>query len=148
MTDRPWHANRQECPYPEALAELVRGCELDPGWSVRLEDELDRGQGSRGLTLVIRILGFNSYHPERGQTYEVQHFFIVPAAAYDRRSWQAWLFAQYQLVRSHEGCEFFQIDGERPYAPSHGFGQDPYLIRELGTLEDQRTSFRNKVRDR
>lgn len=29
----------------------------------------------------------------------------------------------------------------RPYAPSHGPGNDPYLIREIGTVEDVETSF-------
>ena len=32
----------------------------------------------------------------------------------------------------------------RPYAPSHGFGQDPYIVREVGTREDQQMSFRNE----
>jgi hypothetical protein len=30
----------------------------------------------------------------------------------------------------------------RPYAPSHGPGNDPYMVREVGTTIDQRTSYR------
>jgi hypothetical protein len=36
----------------------------------------------------------------------------------------------------------------RPYAPNHGFGWDPYLITEVTTDEDRRTSFRNELNDR
>ncbi len=69
----------------------------------------------------------------------------MPPAAYDERSWRRWLFDQIGLVETHERCEFFEVDGDKPYAPSHGFGQDPYIIRELGTEEDQRMSFRNEL---
>lgn len=135
---------RQEAPYPDVLAALVDGLRLPtkPGWRVYLAD-LDRGQGSTGLTLVIHRTGPDSYHPEN--TLPVNHYMIVPAAAYDMRSWRRWLFEQLHLVDLHELMEGFVIDGERPYAPSHGFGQDPYMVRELGTEEDQRTSFLNEL---
>lgn len=127
--------NHQEAPYPEELRHLVTNCRLDPDWELWLED-IDRGQGSKGLTLGIRTRGFDTYHPERGRTYGVLHYFPVPPAAYDRRSWQRWLFDRYLDVVSHEACEFFKIDGKRPYAPSHGDGNDPYMIRERGTDAD------------
>lgn len=133
MSDR---RNVQEAPYPVELKALVDACVLDPGWRVQLWDDLDRGQGSKGLTLAITTQGFNAYHPDRGPTYGVRHYFPVPPAAYDYRSWRRWLFDRYQDVVSHEACEFFQIDGKRPYAPSHGDGNDPYMIRERGTDAD------------
>jgi hypothetical protein len=34
---------------------------------------------------------------------------------------------------------------DRSFAPSHGPGNDPYLVREIGTDLDQRTSFRGEV---
>ena len=43
--------------------------------------------------------------------------------------------------------ELFQIGEEHPYAPSHGPGNDPYMIREVGTVEDQRTSFTGELHD-
>ena len=135
---------RQTAPYPLALAGFVDGLTYRPGWTARLED-LDRGQGSEGLTLIITTRGFDSYHPERGPTYRVNHYMPVPPAAYDERSWRRWLLDQFLLVERHEACEFFAIDGERPYAPSHGPGNDPYLIREVGTDEDRRTSFRGEL---
>jgi hypothetical protein len=136
---------RQAAPYPGVLADLVGRLQYRAGWRFELAD-LDRGQGSAGLTLVITTLGTNSYHPDETD-YRVNHYMIVPAAAYDERSWRRWLLEQLLLVERHEAMEFFRIGDERPYAPSHGFGQDPYLVREVGTETDQRTSFRNELND-
>src|SRR5690242_6873644 len=98
----------QEAPFPKVLADLVAGCEYRPGWDIRLTNR-DRGQGSIGLTLEILTLGYDTYHPDRGQRYRVVHYMPVPPAAYDRRSWQRWLLEQILLVERHEACEFFKI---------------------------------------
>lgn len=135
---------RQTAPDPTELFDLVDGLAYRPGWTFVLED-VDRGQGSEGLTLDIVTRGYDSYHPERGEVYRVHHFMPVPPAAYDRASWQRWLFEQILLVERHEACEFFSIDGVRPYAPNHGPGHDPYVVRELTTDEDRRTSFRGEL---
>lgn len=148
----------QVAPFPLPLADLVKALRYKARWKFTLE-ELDRGQGSNGLTLVILITTPDSYHPE--ELRSVYHYFPVPPAAYDVRSWQRWLFDQILLVERHEAMEFFQLvkkgdfvnlKGERvseavkrPYAPSHGPGNDPYLIRELGTDEDVRTTFRGEL---
>lgn len=133
----------QVSPYPWTLARLVETCTYRPGWVVELL-EYDRGQGSRGLTLVITTDTVNSYAPH--QPMRVNHLFIVPAAAYDERSWQRWLFERFHQVEFHEAMEFFEIDGVKPYAPNHGPGNDPYLLRELTTDLDRRTSFRGEVK--
>lgn len=170
---------RQTAPRPHALEALVAGLAYRPGWTARLED-LDRGQGSEGLTLIITTTGYNSYHRPALRPYDfgpgpdtrcrdcgepfpcasyaysdrddaprppyrVNHYLPVPPAAYDERSWRRWLLDQVLLVERHEACEFFEVDGERSYAPSHGPGNDPYIIREVGTDEDRRTSFRGEL---
>jgi hypothetical protein len=135
----------QRAPEPTALFDLVDRLTYRPGWTFALVRDLDRGQGSSGLTLDIVTLGYDSYHPERGESYRVHHFMPVPPAAYDRASWQRWLLEQLLLVERHEAMEFFDIDGERPYAPNHGPGHDPYVIRELTTDEARRTSFRGDL---
>lgn len=144
---------RQEAPDPIELRELVRSAVYKPGWSVHLYDDLSRDFATdddgaatseiigHGMTLDITTHTVNSYHPDDG-TIRVHHYFIVPAATYDRRSWRRWLLDCYLKVEQHECCEFLQLDGERPYAPSHGPGNDPYLIREVGTAQDVETSFR------
>lgn len=137
--------NTQTAPFPTALADLVADLIYKPGFKFWLMEDYDRGQGSRGLTLIINITGPDSYQHDK--TISVNHLFPVPPAAYDARSWRRWLFDQIGLVDLHERCEFFTIAGEKPYAPSHGPGNDPYLVREVGTDLDQRTTFRGEVEE-
>lgn len=132
----------QNAPWPTALWDLVDAVRYKENWSFMLDDHRDRGQGSVGATLVITITTPDSYHPET--TRRVAHYFPVPPAAYDRRSWQRWLFEQIVLVETHEAMEFYQIDGERPFAPNHGPGRNPYSILERGTDEDADTSYLGK----
>jgi hypothetical protein len=135
---------RQEAPYPDELEKLVSQFRYRPGWAFKLAD-IDRGQGSKGLTVIITTRGYDSYHPDRGDTYRVNHYMIVPAAGYDRRSWENWLFEQCQLVEKHECMEFFVIAGERPKAPAHGPGNDPYLVLTHGDETDRRTRFTGEL---
>lgn len=141
---------RQVAPYPQILHDLVESLEYRPGWALYLADKI-RDTGERGvpltegLTLTVVTSGYNSYHPDRGETYSVHHYFPVPAATYDERSWRRWLFEQLLLVERHEACEFFVLDGVRPYAPHHGPGNDPYIVFEHGTDEDVRTRFTGEV---
>ena len=66
---------RQEAPYPYALADLVHHLDYK-GWDVHLAVGLDRGQGSKGLTLVITREGPDTYHPEK--IIAVNHYMPVP----------------------------------------------------------------------
>jgi hypothetical protein len=144
-------AARQESPWPAALAYLVERTRYKEHWRFTLED-IDRGQGSQGLTLIIYRYGPDAYHP--AEILPVNHYFPVPPAAYNGRSWQRWLFERIREVESHEAAEFFEIcdspgseHSVRPYAPLHGPGNDPYLIAELATMDDRRTSFRGELND-
>ncbi len=131
---------RQVAPDPK-LFELVKRLRYKEGWRFSLTD-IDRGQGSEGLTLTIDLTCKDSYHPET--TFRVLHYMIVPAAAFNERSWCRWLLDQILLVEQHEACEFFQIDGHRPYAPNHGPGNNPYTIFDQGFAEDAQTTFRGE----
>lgn len=158
----------QKAPYPEVLHDLVDQLSYreDRGWRVWLEglvrDRDPDGEAlSEGLTLVVQRCGPDSYHPET--ILRVDHYFPVPPATYDLRSWRHWLFDRLGDVDTHERMEDFQLvhkakggyvkgDGshvdelrERPFAPSHGPGNDPYLVREYGTGKDRRTSFRGEL---
>jgi hypothetical protein len=163
-------------PYPHELEELVKGCVLEPGWHATLQtrkrdEDFGNGEAS-GLTLVIVTLTYDTYHPERGRSYAVQHFFPVPITTWNRQSWMRWLFDQYTSVLVHEAMEFFQVPAEcdcgatttadgtrlhevtcsigskvRPYAPNHGPGENPYTVRELTTDLARRTQYTNKVVD-
>lgn len=80
----------------------------------------------------------------------MRHFFPVPVATYDARSWRRWLFDQLLRVELHEACEFFRLEdragtADRPFAPHHGPGRDPYTVFEVGSELNVRTSFRGTV---
>jgi hypothetical protein len=155
---------RQYAPYPHILKELVDRLQYRPGWQFRLEDiERDpadtHGEAAGGLTF-IGLTGTWTWDEEKGRGYvgamdayhpdqprPVYFYFPVPAATYDERSWRRWLFDRLLDVETHEAMEYFQIGDERPYSPSHGPGNDPYMIRETGTVEDKRTSFRGVLKD-
>ena len=144
----------QEAPWPTVLEELVGKLRYRAGWTFSLvhidrdswPDKRDTGDllHCRGLTLDILVCVPDSYHPDRNRA--TVHHMIVPAATYDRRSWQRWLFDQCRLVDVHEAMEIFEVNGVRPYAPHHGPGNDPYLIFEHGSDEDVATSFLGQVK--
>jgi hypothetical protein len=132
---------KQEAAEPIILHRLVGQCEYK-SWEFKLVD-LDRGQGSSGLTLVVTAVVPDTYHDWQ---IRINHLFPVPPAAYDERSWRRWLLDQVLLVERHEACEFFKINGERPYAPHHGPGNDPYIVFEHGTDADVRTLNTGRVK--
>lgn len=140
--------NVNRAPFPDELADLVANLSYRPGWKFELTDQHDRGQGSRGLTFVVVSQGYDTYNPERGETYRVQHFFPVPPAAYNRASWQRWILDCLIGIETHEVCEFMVIDGERPFAPIHAPGHDPYVVREVAAAEDAATTFRGDRHDK
>ena len=156
----------QVAPYPDELLNLVTSLRYrrDRGWQVWLDPGMVRdpasthGGESKGLTLVVTRCGPNSYNPN--EVMRVNHYFPVPPATYNRESWMRWLFDRLGDVDTHERMEDFafvkvehSISGgqsipqqlERPYAPNHGPGWDPYLITVERTETDRRTSFRGEV---
>lgn len=131
-------------PYPDELEDLVGRLSYRPGWKFWL-GEYDRGQGSEGLTLDVITRGYDSYNLAEGETYQVHHYFPVPPAAYNRRSWINWLFECLLDVEKHECMEFFRLDGEPVHPPAHGPGNSPYLVLTYGTDVDRRTKFTGEV---
>jgi hypothetical protein len=132
----------QEAPYPAELEDLVRRLTYRQGYRFELRD-IDRGQGSKGLTLVITVTTPDSY--DQDHIISVTHYMTVPPASFNERSWRWWLFQQIGWVEQHERMEFFQIDGKPAYPPAHGPGNDPYLILDYGSDTDRRTSFRGEL---
>lgn len=144
----------QSAPFPDELADIVAGWSYRPGWTFRLahivrehvDPEDDHSAPlSEGLTLDITTSGFNSYHVDEGPNYRVHHYMIVPAATYNRESWRRWVLEQCLLVERHEAMEFAEVHGVKPWAPTHGPGDDPYIVRELATDEQRATSFRGTL---
>lgn len=136
----------QRAPWPTGLANLVRTATYRPGWYLKLED-LDRGQGSKGLTFCVYTVGYDTYNVDAGQNYRVVHYFPVPAASFNDESWKRWILDRLIEVETHEACEFLQLDGTRPFAPHHGPGWDPYIVLHHGSDVDARTDFRGDVQE-
>jgi hypothetical protein len=153
---------RQYAPYPEALKRIVDELTYRAGWSFTLEDiERDpadtHGAAAGGLTLVgvtgrytwgdddghIYEGAMDAYHPNRPRP--VYFYFPVPAATFDEQSWRRWVFDRVMEVELHEAMEHFTVDGKRPYSPTHGPGQNPYVVTEYREDVDRRTSFRGVV---
>lgn len=139
---------RQEAPFPHALADIVDRLRPRAGVTVTLED-VDRGQGSKGLTLCVLIEPIDSYH--EGKVRPVMHYMIVPPAAYDWATWNRWVRDQLAEVSDHEECEFYRLEMDdgtllRPFAPLHGPGKNPYVVHEYADDVDRRTSFRGEVK--
>ncbi len=143
MIDRTLNTN--EAPWPHELEKIVVQLAYRPGWRFALQHE-DRGQGSEGLTFEVYSLGYDTYHVDRGEHYRVVHYFPVPPAAYNRESWARWVLDRLIEVETHECCEFLVVDGKRPFAPNHGPGWDPYVVRELNSTEAAETTFKGEHR--
>lgn len=114
----------------DILRSLVERVRCKPKWSFRLKDE------DGALRLVITVSGFDSSKPNDLMPMTVSHFFPVPMATYNEKSWQRWIFEQCRGVENHELGEWFRVDSEWPFAPLHGPGEIPYLVREFRPPED------------
>jgi hypothetical protein len=160
-------ANNQWGPFPEELAALVGSLKLTthPKWTFSLNDVVrdhagSHGDAAGGLTFIVHVIGQNAYHIEQTD-YPVNHYFPVPAATYNKASWQRWLLDCLLKVGLHETCEGFVLethgdfvkrDGshsdvyvERPFAPTHGPGDDPYIVHEYASDTQRRTRFTGEV---
>jgi len=129
MADRPIQMS-QTAPYPNDLDEAVKELRYQRQWRFTLNDE-DRGQGCRGLTLRIYPDNPDSYHPE--QHVGTVFLYPVPAAAFNRESWEEWLWARIEETEAHERAEAFRFGEQerRPYKPAHADGWDPGVPRTV-----------------
>lgn len=162
---------RQYAPYPFDLADLVKQSRTH-GWEFELLDEerdpvTTHGGSAGGLTLEIRVTAADPYNshpcPTCAQPFpnsRTRFLFPVPAATYDRQTWLDWLGDCMEHTGLHEIREGFSLEWleddpehqdmlhreERPFAPNHGPGRDPYRRYSYATDEDRRTSFRGEVK--
>lgn len=126
----------------DILASLVNRVRCKPGWGFWLsEDE----KGAKRL--VINVDGYDSSQPSKRIPIRVNHFFPVPEATYNERSWRRWIFEQCRRLENHELGEWFRIGDERPFEPLHGPGEDPYTVHEFRPDVDARTTQDGSVRE-
>lgn len=125
------------------LADVVAGARCMPGWSFRLKNE----EGD--LRMVIRVQGYDSAFTSQVklQPYTVDHYFPVPAATYNERTWRRWVFEMCRRVMNHEIGEWMRWGNDRPFAPMHGPGEDPYTVHEIRPVTDALTTQSGAMRD-
>lgn len=163
MTDATERRLTQWAPWPEDLEAAVRefrGVALLDGWRVWLsdgprdyapDDHERKHPIAGGLTLNFHVPCVDSYHPA-APFPGVHHTHPVPAATFNRESWERWLHSCLLASLTHELGESITFeraehsgpDGEpemhvrRPFAPLHGPGDDPYAVRDWTTDPDRR----------
>lgn len=125
----------------DILRRLVEQVKCKPRWSFRLQDE------DGALTLVIRVPGTDSATPSDPTPRTIDHHHRVPIAEYNEKTWRRWIFEQCRRVENHELGEWFRIGAERPFAPLHGPGEDPYTVHEFRPEVDALTVQDGSVRE-
>jgi hypothetical protein len=115
----------------DVLRTLVKKVQCKPNWSFRIINE----EGF--LSLVITVEGPDSYNEDHSML--VSHWYPVPEATYNEKSWLRWIFERCRGIENHELGEWFKIDGRRPFAPLHGPGEDPYVVHEYRDKTDAQT---------
>lgn len=114
------------------LRNVVERTTCKPGWTFRVDTDDETG----GLILMIHVPGLNSYHPE--EPCNVTHCFPIPQATFNEKAWRRWVFEMCRRVENHELGEWFKVSGQRPFAPMHGPGEDPYTVHEIRPESDAR----------
>jgi hypothetical protein len=123
----------------DVLAGVVSRVTCKPDWRFQLRDE------DGALRLVITVSGPDAADASRDIT--VAHYFPVPQASYNENTWRRWVFERCRGVENHELGEWFRMDGERPFAPTHGPGEDPYTVHEFRDDIARRTRQDGSVRE-
>lgn len=165
--------NLQYAPYPDDLEVAVdelRGVVIFDGWHFWLSDEprdfadpdTRKIPIAGGLTFNLTIPCHDSYHPEVYQP--VHHLHPVPAATYNRQSWERWLLDRIldSLVHEAGECLIFETPERnaagdvqialpptqrRPFAALHGPGDNPYVVHEYSDDRQRNTSFRGVLKN-
>jgi hypothetical protein len=123
----------------DILGKIVAKTKCKPEWRFRLVDE------NGALRLVITVSGFDTYN--KSDRLTVSHYFPVPITTYNEKSWKRWIFEMCRRLENHELGEWFMIDDERPFAPLHGPGEDPYTVHEFRDEIDARTTQSGMIKD-
>jgi hypothetical protein len=126
---------------PRVLTDLVDRVRCKPGWSFSVVEEDGAGR------LVIRVEGYDSSRPSERAPFNVRHFFPVPEATYNEKTWRRWIFEQCRRLENHELGEWFRIGTERPFQPLHGPGEDPYTVHEFRPEADALTTQDGSIRE-
>lgn len=68
-------------------------------------------------------------------------------ATYNEKTWRRWIFEMCRRVENHELGEWFRVGEERPFAPMHGPGENPYDVHEFRDEMDARVMQDGSITD-
>lgn len=123
----------------DILRKVVAEVRSKPGWQFRLIDD------DEGFRLVITdTLCQNAYLPH--DSFPLSHYFPVPTTTWNEKSWRGWVFQCCQGVENHELGEWVRWGDERPFAPLHGPGENPYVVHEFRSDIERRTTQDGSIR--
>lgn len=115
----------------DVLRRVVAEAKYKPGWTFRIVEE------DGALRLVITDYDcIDAYEPHRPMP--LSHYHPVPIATYNEKTWKRWVYEQCRRVENHEIGEWLRWGDERPFAPLHGPGEDPYTVHEYRDESDAR----------
>lgn len=129
------------------LAEIVAQVSCKPGWLFDLREPPGDHLGNMMPKLVITVPGYDSARPSALTPFTVDHSFPVPEATYNAPTWRRWIFECCRRVENHEIGEWFRIGADRPFAPLHGPGEDPYTVHEFRPIADALTTQNGSSRE-
>lgn len=126
----------------DLLRDIVAKTKCKPGWRFWVE-----AKEINTLTLNITIDGVNNY--DHSKRFVVTHPHPVPMATYNEKTWKRWILEQCRRVENHELGENLRFgdEEERPFAPMHGPGEDPYTVHEIRPEKDALTTQNGSVRE-
>lgn len=123
----------------DILRRLVDDVAGPKNWFFEIREE----EGA--LRLMITIDGYDNYQPDR--RFRVAHFHPVPITTYNEATWRRWIFEQCRRTMNHELGEQVRWGEHRPFAPTHGPGEDPYTVHEYRPLADAFTTQDGSMRE-
>lgn len=114
----------------DILQKVVSEAVCKPGWKFRLTDE----DGAKRLVIQLRTC--NNY--DMIDEYVVNHYHPVPVCTFNEASWRRWVYDKCIATMVHELGEALRFgpDEERPFAPLHGPGENPYTVHEYRPVTD------------
>lgn len=138
---QPADNNMREPDTIELLADIVAKTKCKPGWSFQIESE----DGAH--TLIITIDGVNNY--DHSKPFIAGHCHPIPIASYNEKTWKRWILEQCRRTENHELGENLRFgdEEERPFAPMHGPGEDPYTVHEIRPEKDALTTQNGSLRE-
>jgi hypothetical protein len=122
----------------DLLRKLIEEMDGPPGWTFDFVSK----QGAPFF--YIYVPAQNNYDPSQERTTRHEH--PVPWADFKSKTWRKWLFDRCRASMDHEMGEMVRWGDLRPFAPTHGPGEDPYTVREYRDPIDALTTQDGSVR--